>query len=74
MCIFQAPKQFSPDVLSSRHLFSSATAMAASAPDVLAGFGLAVLVFFLRIFCHVRVPCEILDLADHLQSLLRIVC
>ena len=35
VCIFQVPKQFSPVVLTSRHLFSSATAMAASAPDVL---------------------------------------
>ena len=47
---FQAPKQFSPDVLSSRDLFSSATAMAASAPDVLQGFGVAVLCFFLDFF------------------------
>ena len=33
---------YSPDVLSSIHLFSSATVMAASVPDVLRGFGLAV--------------------------------
>ena len=40
LCVFfQAPKQFSPDMLSSRHLFSSTTAVAASAPDVLQGFG-----------------------------------
>ena len=69
MCIFQAPKQFSPVVLSSRHLFSSATLTAASATDVLQGFGLAVLGLFSDIFFHVRVPCEILDLLDH-QSLL----
>ena len=34
VCIFKAPNQLSSDALSSRHLFSSATAMAASAPDV----------------------------------------
>ena len=50
MCIFQAPKQVSPDVFYSRHLFSSATAMAAPAPDVLEGFGLAVLGFFSNFF------------------------
>ena len=50
MCIFQAPKQFSLYVLSSRDHFSSATAMAVSVPDVLAGFGLAVLGFFLHFF------------------------
>ena len=48
---------------------SSATAMAVSVPDVLAGFGLAVLGFFLHFF-YVWVPCEILNLVDHLQSLL----
>ena len=31
VCVFKAPKQFSSDALSSRFLFSSATAMAASA-------------------------------------------
>ena len=50
MCIFHAPKQFSQDVLSSRHLFSSATAMAASAPDVLQGFRLAVWGSFKNLF------------------------
>ena len=73
MCILQTPKQFSPDVLSSRHLFSSATAMAASAPDVLQGFGVAVLGFFSD-FVHVRIPCEIIHLVDYLQSLLWNVC
>ena len=61
VCIFKAPKRFSSDALSSRHLFSSATAMAASAPGVLAGLGLAVLGLFSDFF-QVRVLCEILDL------------
>ena len=73
VCIFKAPKQFSSDALSSRLLFSYAIAMAASAPGVLQGFGLAVLGFFSDFF-QGRVPCEILDLLDHLQSLLCIVC
>ena len=73
MCIFQAPKQFSPDVLSSRYLFSSATAMAASAPGVLQGFGVAVLGFCSDFF-HVRIPWEIIHLVDYLQSLLWNVC
>ena len=55
MCICQAPKQFSSDALSSRLLLSDAIAMAASAPDVLQGFGLVVLGFFSDFF-QVRVP------------------
>ena len=47
--------------------------MAASAPGVLQGFGLAVLGFFSDFF-QVQVPCEILDLVDHLQSQLWFVC
>ena len=50
VCSCKAPKQFSSDALSSRHLFSSATAMAASAPGVLEGFELAVLGFFSDFF------------------------
>ena len=47
--------------------------MAASATGVLQGFGLAVLGFFSDFF-QVQVPCEILDLVDHLQSQLWLVC
>ena len=44
---FSSTKAVLPSVvISSRHLFSSATVMAASAPGVLQGFGLAVLGFF----------------------------
>ena len=72
---FSSTKAVLPSVvISSRHLFSSATVMAASAPDVLQGFGLTILGFISDIFFHVRVLCEILDLVDHLQSLLWIVC
>ena len=63
-------------VLFRRAFFSShlhATPMAASAPGVLQGFGLAVLGFFSDFF-QVQFPGEILDLVDNLQSQLWFVC
>ena len=53
-------------------LFSSACDPDGSI-SVLQGFGLAVLGFFSDFF-QVQVPCEILDLVDHLQSQVWFVC
>ena len=72
LCAFLSTKA----VIFRRAFFSShlhATPMAASAPGVLQGFGLAVLGLFSDFF-QVQVPCEILDLVDHLQSQVWFVC
>ena len=50
--LFRAPKQFSSDLLSSGHLFSSA--IDASAPADLRGVGLAVFFWFVLDF----LPCS----------------
>ena len=67
MCVwlFKAPKQLSPDLLSSGYLISSA--IDASAPDDLRGVGLAGFLGSFYTFCHVPIPCDILDLVDHLR-------
>ena len=57
-------KQFSPDLLSSGYLFSSAIDVTAS--DDLRGVGLAVFWFVLD-FCQIPVPCDIPNLVDHLR-------
>ena len=54
---------FSSDLLSSRYLFSSASAM----DDDLRGHGLAVF-FLFQTFCSVPVPRDILDLVDYLRD------
>ena len=67
MCVFlfKPPKQFSSDLLSSGYLFSSA--IDASAPGDLRGVGIAGLFGSFESFCHVPVPCDILDLVHHLR-------
>ena len=76
MCIIQAPKQFSLDVLSSRQLFLSATAMAVSSPGVLQGFGLPVLGFFSHFFMfgfHVKLLISRSSTESALNRLLNLV-
>ena len=65
VCLFKVPKQFSPELTSSGYLSSSA--IDASAPDDLRGVGLAVFYGSFYTFCHVPVPCDILDLITHLR-------